>query len=83
MLAAWRKMNLHLLTHLAPLAGKGRVKLHPQDLKVGLQAQAKVCSSGVFALANELVENHLRKQNCQTKEITIYPFCVCFCFPLQ
>lgn len=76
-------MSLLLFTHLAPFAGKGRVKLQPWDLKVGLKAQAKVCSSGVFTLADELVENHLRMQNCPTKEITIYPFFVCFCFPLQ
>lgn len=80
-LAAEWKMSPLLLTHLAPFAGKGRVKFQPWDLKVGLKAQAKVCSSGDFTLANELIENRLRKQNCPTKEITIYPFCVCFCFP--
>lgn len=88
MLAAWRKMRLQLLTHLALSAGKGRVKLQPWDLKaavlwdlkVGPKAQAEVCSSGVFPLANELVENHLRKQNCPTKEITIYPFLCVFLF---
>lgn len=80
-LCAERQMSPQLLTHLAPFVGKGRVKFQPWDLKVGLKAQTKVCSSGDFTLANELIENHLRKQNCPTKEVTIYPFCVCFCFP--
>lgn len=47
---------------------------------MGLKAQAEVCSSGVFTLANELVGNHLRKQTCPTKGITIYLFCVCVFF---
>lgn len=55
-----------------------------RELKVGLKTQAEVCTSGVFTLANELVENHLRKP---AEEIMIYPFCVCVCvcffFPLQ
>lgn len=38
----------------------------PEEVKMGLKVQAEVCSSGVFTLANNLVENHLRKQNCPT-----------------
>lgn len=51
----------------------------PGEVNMSLKAQAEVCSSGVLTLASELTENHLRKQNCPTKEITVYPFCVCLC----
>lgn len=46
---------------------------------MGLKTQAEVCTSGVFTLASELVENHLRKPDCPAEEIMVFPFSVCVC----
>lgn len=91
MILSWHARNLeegkpsapHSLCHLC-WEERGQVAgPAPGKVNIGLKAPAEVCSSRVFTLANELIENHLRKQNCPTKEITLYPLCVCvrFFFP--
>lgn len=87
MILSWHASNLeegkssaaHSLRHLFWEEWGQVADPAPGKVNVGLKAWAEVRSSRVFTLASELIKNHLTKQNCPTKEITLYPFCVCVC----